>query len=585
MTTSHKLLTLLIIILTTSLSCFTQSSVFNRGSNFSSPVDIPLYLSGTFGELRSNHFHSGIDIKTQGVEGKKIRSIDTGWVSRINVSTSGYGKAIYITHPNGYVSVYGHLKRFNDTIQSVVVAKQYEKESYTLRLFFDKGELPVSKGELIAYSGNTGGSHGPHLHFEIRDEKSQNPVNPLMFNSIGVKDFYRPKITRLLIYPTDNQSLINGKNDTLEVKLSGWGEGHVPEDKSEITISGRVSFGIGTYDLMNKISNKNGVYSTKLFHDTTLLFNLEMNRLSFSTTRYINSLIDYHYYKKNKSRVIRTQVDTNNMLNNYLTVINNGIIDIQDTLQHTMVFEVRDAYKNLSKLTFKIKGSPNSESEIAVSKPDGNQRHFNYFEKNTISGKGMTVSFPANSFYRSTYFDFEIFDKDSSAHSNTYKLHSYLTPVHKYFNIRMDYDSVEGISKDQYYISYSTDNIDYYYTSTKSKNNKLEGRSRSLGYYRIMSDTIPPIIKEVNFKNGLDISNQKNLKIKIIDNETGISSYKGYLNDKWILMEYDPKKDLLRYDYDEHLLLGTNVFKLEITDLVGNQTIYNIKVNYKNKSN
>lgn len=581
MTINFRIISILLVILTSTIGSFSQSSVFSRPNNFSPPVDIPIFLSGTFGELRSNHFHSGIDIKTQGSEGKLIRSIDTGWVSRIVVSTSGYGKAIYITHPNGFVSVYGHLKKFSNKIEDVVIAEQYEKESFTVQLFFEKGEISVSNGEIIGYSGNTGGSFGPHLHFEIRDEKSQHPLNPLLFNKITIKDYYRPKITQLLVYPVDENSTINGNNDTIVFELAGWGENHVLKQNRPIKVKGKVSFGIGSYDLMNKISNKNGVYSTKLFYDTTLIFNLEMNRLSFSTTRYINSLIDYNYFQKTRNRVVRTQVDTNNMLNNYKVVLNNGILEINDTLKHDLVFEIRDAYGNLSKLSFTIIGD---DSIVKGTNKVNKGKYIDFKEKQLITMNGFKAEFPANAFYRSFYMNNQAYESDSISHSITYMLHDKYTPVHKHFSIEIEFDTVKEILQRQYYIAYSEDNIDYYYSGNKLINNKLTTRSRKLGYYQIMSDTIMPVIKEVNFANGEDISGQNNLKISITDDETGIKSYNGYLNGKWILMEYEPKKDMLIYNYDSLLITGTNEFTLEISDQVGNLSKYDAKIVYNRKS-
>ena len=200
-----------------------------------------------------------------------------------------------------------------------------------------------------------------HIYIlKIRDEKSQHPINPLLFNELKIKDYYRPKIIKLAIYPVDKHSMINGVNDTLYLNLSGWGLEHKIATNDNIKISGSVSFGISTYDLMNDIPNKNGVFSVVLYHDTISIFDLEMNRLSFSTTRYINSLIDYSNYKKSKTRIIRTQIDTNNKLTNYKSVINNGIIVFDDTLSHSMKYVVKDAYGNVSELSFSILGEINN---------------------------------------------------------------------------------------------------------------------------------------------------------------------------------------------------------------------------------
>ena len=342
----RKLLVFISLIFIFSTS-FSQKKSY-PASDFIPPVDGRLYLSGTFGELRSNHFHAGIDIKTGGVEGKNIYAIADGYVSRIKVATGGYGKVVYVTHYNGFVSVYGHLQKFVGPIATYVEKLQYQKERFVVEAFPGKDELVVKQGDLIALSGNTGGSTAPHLHFEIREEGSQHPVHPLLFKSISVKDFYRPKIQLLAIYPADNEALINGRNDTVIYSVGGWGEEHYLAKNPRIEISGNVSFGIKTYDPMNDVSNKNGVYTIELFRDSIQVFGLEMNKISFATTRYINSLIDYNYYKKRKSRVVRTQVDTNNRLFNYREVMDNGIVSFTDSAAYSMKYSVTDVYGNLS---------------------------------------------------------------------------------------------------------------------------------------------------------------------------------------------------------------------------------------------
>lgn len=543
---------------------------------FTSPVDIPIFLSGTFGELRSNHFHSGIDIKTQGVEGKKILAVADGWISRIKISTAGYGKALYITHDNGYVSVYGHLQRYNDSIQKYVVDRQYDKESFTINIFPDKGQLPVKQGEIVAFSGNTGGSMGPHLHFEIREEKTQHPVNPMQFSAIKVKDYYRPRITTVAVYPVNHTSSINGKNDTAYYAVQGWGIKHRINDT--ILAYGDISFGISTYDLMNKINNKNGVYSIEAFYDSTLFCAIKMDDISFSTTRYINSMIDYSYAIRTKTRIVRTQRDTNNILKNYHTILNNGIISVHDTLNHHLTYIVKDIYNNVSKIDCVVIGKkPDSVKKDVLSA--NTPYYIEYSKPMTINDSIININFPANSFYRSFSFDYNtITQKDSL--SNIYQLHNKFTPVHKPYTISLKLPTTDTSLTKHIYIAYSADNKDYSFTGNKIKNGVLKAKSRNLGYYKLAIDNISPEIVFKNFSDSLKVSNLKNLQITIKDEETGILKYTPTLNGKWILMEYDAKKNKLTYNYDKHLEKGKNEFQITVEDLCGNISVDNATIYY-----
>ena len=556
---------------------------------FRPPLDTPLYLSGTFGELRSNHFHSGIDIKTGGAEGKNIYAIADGYVSRIKISTGGYGKAIYITHPNGYVSVYGHLQKYNNEIQEFVTSYQYKKESFTVEIFPEKNRIKVNKGDVIAISGNTGSSAGPHLHFEIREEATQYPVNPLLFKSIKIKDYYRPKILEVALYPVDEHATINGENDTVFYIVAGWGDEHYLKNKPKITVSGRISFGIRTYDLMNDIPNKNGVYKIEILLDTTQLFGLKMDEFSFSTTRYINSLIDYSYFKKKKRRVVRTEIDTNNRLNTYQNVVSNGIVSFDDSLNHTVKYIVGDAYENTAKLQFEIKSDI---SDSVPKKSTGKEQkgvYFDFRKQHEVTNGNIALLFPANAFYKSFYFELKADSSRGDSFpsgrrvSPVYQVHNRFTAVQKAFSIKIKPDHIPEGLKDKMYIAYSNgnDNGNSSYIGSHWDKAYLMTKSRILGDYFIKVDSVAPEIIPVNIGEGKDISGQNTIKVKIKDGETGISYFRGTLYDQWILMEYDAKKQLLTYHYDHWLQKGENSFKLIIKDMLGNVSEYEAKLIYQ----
>ncbi|MCC8147214.1 MAG: M23 family metallopeptidase, partial [Bacteroidales bacterium] len=252
------------------------------------PLDIPLYLSGNFGELRANHFHSGIDFKTQGVTGLPVKSVKEGYISRISVSPYGYGNALYIDHPDGTTSVYAHLDRFTPDIESVVRDSQYVKETFAVNLFFSPDQLSIAKGEKIAYSGNTGSSGGPHVHFEIRETQTEMPLDPLPFYKDKIKDTRPPEIRGLMIFPQFNKGVVNGNTNNQEVELIKNSSGQMIV-KDKITAWGEIGVGIKAYDRMNETSNIYGVNEIILKVDGEEVYHSIMDKFSFDKTRYLNT--------------------------------------------------------------------------------------------------------------------------------------------------------------------------------------------------------------------------------------------------------------------------------------------------------
>ena len=546
---------------------------------FRSPVDFRILLSGTFAELRTNHFHSGIDIKTGGAQGKKIYAVADGYISRIKISPYGYGKALYLTHPNGYVSAYGHLKKFTPELNNFIREEQYKKKSFPVDIVIEPNRFIFKKGEVIAISGNTGSSAGPHLHFEIRDEKTQYPINPLLFG-IDVKDWIRPKILSLKVYAVDKSSVINGKCDTLIYQLAGWGPEYRIKNNDTIFVSGNVAFGLKTYDLLNDASNKNGPFSIELFIDSLLYFSSRAEKFSFNETRYINAFIDYGEYMKSKSRYVQTFIAPNNHLSIYDEVINNGIVEFNDNRLHLLQFIVQDFKENKSVLTFYVKATKIPPGINASEKENvSNGVLFHYDEPNHFESDGLIIKLPEGALYQNLLFEYDVSDKMDGMVSKTHHIHNKFTPVHKYFNIFIKPDSLpEKLLQKAYIVRYEDDkNIA---CGGEILNDYISTRVNSFGDYCICIDTIPPEIEPVNIKNGMSFSSLDQIKFKINDEGSGIKSYTGTLDGQWVLMEFDPKNSLLFYRFDEMVKKGSQIFILEVVDNKNNSSIF--EANFRN---
>ncbi len=547
---------------------------------FRSPLDIPVYLSGTFGELRTNHFHAGIDIKTQGVEGKKVYAVADGYVSRIKVSLWGYGNAIYITHPNGLVSVYGHLQKFSNKINQYVRENQYKRKSFVIELYPDKDLLKVKKGEVIALSGNTGGSMGPHLHFEIRDAGNQHPLNPLLFKSIKIKDKKKPVIAELAVYPVGNNAVVNDVADTLFFSVTG-SDGKYGLRGSPLKVHGNIAFGLRAYDRMDDTHNKNGIFQEQLFVDSVLVFDVIMKELSFYTGRYINSLVDYHYYQKKHRRLIRTELDTNNQLAIYRTVQNNGIFNFDDTLVHTAQYIVKDAYGNASVFNFSLEGY-HPEKVIKKEYPyTGDDRVVDvlFSKEAEIVLNDLKVIFPAGSFYRSQTVNYGVRSGSDDAYSNIFIIGNRFIPVQKYCSVSIKLNrEIDDTLTSKLYVARVGEKGNTSYAGGTYNKGWMDFKTRSLGQYTVLIDTIAPKIKPLNVSNRKNVSGQKTLRFFISDKPTSIKKYNGFINGKWVLMEYNPKKGVITYRFDWLLKKGKNHFKLYVLDNRDNETIYEAEI-------
>ena len=537
---------------------------------FRSPVDYRILLSGTFGELRAGHFHSGMDIKTGGVKGKNIYAVADGYVSRIKVSATGFGKTLYVTHPNGFISVYAHLNQFNGNIAPYVKARHYKYESFELNIFPEKGELPVKKGEVIAYSGNSGGSNGPHLHFEMRLEKTQTPVNPLLFG-FEVKDYIRPSINWLKVYPVGDGSRVDGKDQPGVFKIDGWGEKHRIKGYDTIQVNGSFSLAINTWDKLNDANNKNGVYRIELYADTALVYSHDLDKFDFSETRYINSLIDYYDYIDIKRRYQRTEVDPNNKLSIYNKIENSGVLSFPEPGIYKLEYVVRDFEGNVSRLPIVVDYSPNVLMIKKVPPPES--MYFSIDSNNVFKAENIRMTLPGSALYRDLWFMYDTLSMPDEAFSKVHRIHDNKTALHRNFSLSILPDSIPT-DPTKLLLVRITDDGDYIPYGGEWDNGMLDASIRSFGDYVILVDTIPPTINSVNIASGIIKPDRKAVKVRIKDERSGIKKYRAELNGNWLLMEYDAKNDLLTYHIDDRLKPGENDLVIELTDQCNNKAVY-----------
>lgn len=526
---------------------------------FSPPLKIPIVLSGTFGELRSNHFHSGIDLKTQGREGIPIYAPANGYVSRIKVAQYGFGKALYIRHPNGYTTVYAHLKKYEPKIQEYVKRIQYRKENYhTGNIFPKPDKFPVKKGEIIGYTGDTGSSGGPHLHYEIRDTKTEKIINPMHFG-LTATDTRNPTIQKLMIFPLNGLSRINQSSKKTTIPIKNLGNGNYLAER--FSANGHIGLGISAFDRLNDAQNKNGLYSLEMKLNGKRVYYHSLETFSFAESKYINLLIDYGYYMKYRSRIQKTHKVKENKLSIYKDLIDSGKLFIEDGINYNVEIIAKDFEGNASSLKIPIKGVINNSvfKEKDTTNYKITAKKFNKFQLENV-----TVAFPKNTFYKDAYIDFRV-------ENNIAKVHEPIIPLNRRFTLTFNTSNLSKEQKQQVYIANITKKKYPRYVSTRKKENSAYTTSKVLGSYTLKYDKTKPTISLINFKNGKWISANKTLKVKINDSGSGIKNWRATINGDWILMEYNHKRKILTYDFSDKKLIGNkHIFNIVVSDNVGN---------------
>ena len=534
--------------------------------NLNSPIDLPLNLSGTFGEFRSSHFHYGLDITTNKKPGYSVYSIDNGSIIRIRVSTSGYGKALYIDHSNGLTSVYGHLKEFSPKIQEYIKEQQYLNKSYNIQKFFNVGDLVVNRGDLIGYSGNTGGSSGPHLHFEIRDTKSQNPINPLSFK-YKYEDNKRPVIRSLYIFDETDSFKKNNPKKYFIKKIND----SIYESK-KVSYNNKIGIGVEVYDRQSANNyNRNGVYEIRMYLDSILSFSYKMDNINISESIFRKVFYDYSLLKTKGIRVQKVYHPPNSKLSFLNHNTSTGIFELNDNVEKDVLIEVIDWNNNKSYLNFKIEGIVSNIIEKPITGIE-----ILPTQKYQIKKDNIEIGFKKNSFFNKVALNIE-------SDNDTLMIGEDIYPLRKSYKIKILKQVEDSIIRRQSYIGLINKDGKLSYLNTSKKDEFFSTNSSILGSYVISIDSISPEVKPLNFSLNKDISNQKTIRLRVYDRTSGIKSYNVLINDKWALFEYEPKSNLIFHQIEDGIIKnGENNINIKVIDGVGNETEINSKVYWSN---
>lgn len=529
-------------------------------TDFSSHFSDKLFLNGTFGELRYNHFHAGLDISTNRKTGQPIYAPADGTVNRIKVSPLGYGKALYIKHNDGYTTVYGHLENYAGAIGKYVKTNQYDKESYEIELFPLLNELPVKKGDLIAYSGNTGGSGGPHLHFEVRDTSTEDILNPLDFGLDSlVDDSQNPKLNGVRVYPIGDGAVVNGIAQPFELTIKRTADGSYLAQP--VYANGKVGFAIDSYDTAENSYAKYGLYSLEQKVNGKTNFLMVFDRFAFNESHFINQFVDYSFYNETSRKYQQTffQGDFNLQLLKKHT--NQGIIEPEPGRTYNVNIAMKDYSGNTTELNIPL---IYKEQQSIPVENDG--KYIDYLRDYILEEGNVTISWEANTFYDDAYLDLH-FEKDRV------KLHRDNIPLQKNITIRFDMSDNSEINKEKAFIGRVDNGKVKFYKTWKSNKNMFQIRTKNLGTYEIVEDLIPPTIEWAS--ENKEFEKKGKLVVKIDDDLSGIDTYEGFINDKWALFEYDYKtQELIHHLADGVAHEGTNNLLIKVADNVGNNTIF-----------
>ena len=530
---------------------------------FTWPVVAAKGLAANFGELRPNHYHMGLDCRTDQVENRRVLAAADGYIAKVKIEPYGFGRCIYINHPNGLTTLYAHLNEFYPELEKYITAQQYKLESWRVFLDIPPNLLRVQKGQFIAFSGNTGGSQGPHLHFEIRDTKTDKVLNPLLFG-FPVTDNIAPDVLRLAVYDRNISTYeqtpkfyplkkVKGKYVTIPAVLP------LKTDK--------VSFAITAYDRYTGSTNKNGIYEAVIYDNEQAVCGFQLDSISYDETRYLNVHIDYKLRSSGGTFVQHLSrlpgYPTNGI---YTDITGNGVIDLSDELLHSIKIGVKDAAGNLSIVNFGVQGVRSAKPQYQAVSSIWSQKEFYPGLVNVFENEQLRFYLAENQLYDS--FRFRYNEIVPAKGYPIYQLHNGSVPVHAMFPVSIKNTTTTNPGKMVMHRSWGSKDD---YAAAVSEYPWFRSTFRAFGNFQLIEDTIPPVITPVGFREGMNAAKLTRLAFIVKDNTEELLNFRAELDGKWLRFSNDKGRTFI-YRFDERCPRGLHELKISVEDLVGNRT-------------